>query len=257
MRYLRAALLLILGVRPLVAQRDSTARAPVKFVRLLELYDPETQEPLAGVRVLDKVTGNSMTSSASGHVALVPEFVKPTGALLEFRKMGYAPFGPILVDPLSDTTLLVPLRKAAAELPAVVTTDRYTLDLDDGSRGGFERRCAVHNVGCLRDSTLAANPSRVLSEELQLAKAGVVRTCSSSPRRTTCSISIDRCIPRIVIDGFDAPLGMRTWAEIDRSLAPLQVEGIEVYPPGMVPMRYFRGDGSGPTCAVLIWTKVH
>src|SRR5215831_1747138 len=254
MRRLRVVVLLAVGAWPLLAQRDSTARPPVKFLRLLELYDPDTQEPLAGVQVRDKVTGNAMTSSASGHVVLVPEFVKPTGALLEFRKVGYAPLGPILVDPLSDTTLLVPLRKAATPLPTVVTTDRYNLDLDDGSRGGFERRCAVHNVGCVRDSTLAANPSRVLSDELQLAHTGVVRKCDSTLRRTTCSISIDRCTPRIVIDGFDAPLGMRTWAEIDRSLAPLQVEGIEVYPPGMVPMRYFRGAG-GPTCAVLIWTK--
>jgi hypothetical protein len=154
-------------------------------------------------------------------------------------------------------TLLVPLRKAATTLPTVVTTDRYNLDLDDGSRGGFERRCAVHNVACLRDSTLAANPSRVISEELQLSKADVVRTCTSSPRRTSCSISIDRCIPRIVIDGFDAPLGMRTWAEIDRNLSPGQVEGVEIYPPGMVPMRYYQAGGNGATCAVLIWTKVH
>ena len=253
----RASLLLLLSAWPLVAQRDS-ARPPAKFVRLLEVYDPDTQEPIAGVQVLDKLTGNTMTTSATGHVALVPEFVKATGALLEFRKVGFAPLGPILVDPLSDTTLLVPLRKAVTTLPAVVSTDRYNLDLDDGSRGGFERRCAVHNVSCLRDSTLAANPSRVVSEELQLGKAGVVRQCVSNPRRTTCSVSIDGCIPRILIDGFDAPIGMRTWAEIDRSLSPAQLEGIEIYPPGMVPMRYFQGVGNGrPPCAVLIWTKVH
>jgi hypothetical protein len=257
MRRLSALASLLLSALPLLAQRDSTRPPPQAFRRLLELYDPDTQEPIPGVQVLDKLTGNSMTTSATGHVALVPQFVKATGALLEFRKVGYAPLGPILVDPLSDTTLLVPLRKAAVGLPAVVSTDRYNLDLDDGNRGGFDRRCAVHNVSCLRDSTLAANPSRLVSEELQLAKAGVARKCSPSPRRTTCSVSIDECTPRIVIDGFDAPLGMRTWPEIDRNLSPAQIEGIEIYPPGMVPMRYFQANGNGrPSCAVLIWTKV-
>jgi hypothetical protein len=258
LRFRILALLLTTAV-PVIAQRDSAAppRPPVKFLRLLQLYDPDTQEPVAGVQVLDKVTGNSMTTSATGHIALVPEFVKATGALLEFRKLGYAPLGPILVDPLSDTTLLIPLRKAVVGLPTVVTTDRYNLDLDDGSRGGFDRRCAVHNVSCLGDSTLAANPSRSITEELQLAKAGVVRKCGSSARQTSCSVSIDGCTPRIVIDGFDAPLGMRSWAEIDRNLSPAQIEGIEIYLPGMVPMRYFQAAGNGrPSCAVLIWTKL-
>jgi len=107
--------LLILVVAPTLGAQDS-----VHFRRLIGVFDGDTQLPIVDAEVKDRLTGNSMRTSKTGHVALVPGFVRSTGAWLEIRN----------------------------------------LSADAGRRGGFEVRCQSKLVSCVRDSVFTRIPRK-------------------------------------------------------------------------------------------------
>jgi len=128
--------------------KDST-KHELSFRRLIPVYDTATQTGIAGAKVFDRLTRDSMPTSASGHVALVPGFVNASGALLEISKEGYTTAGPILVDPTVDAVVEVPMSKLvtrplATMLPSVITTAKFNLGEDRGGWSTFDdrrRRC--------------------------------------------------------------------------------------------------------------------
>lgn len=250
----------------------------VHFTRLIQVYDPETQAGIAGAVVRDRITGNSVKTSSTGHVALVPGFVKAGGALLEIRMVGYEPVGPFFVDPTSDTTVLVPMSKVVASLPAMVTTDRYRIDTDRGEWAGFEQRCSVRHAACFNESDLSAHPSAKLYDFLVKAD-GIVPQCSVSQVKIarispTSSAQTDKenilpsnclakmhkaagpglCTPTYFVDGHEwSPLGGYAQNQLEGPFGPTQIKGIEVYESQKPRPLRFEADA---LCGVIvIWTR--
>lgn len=218
------------------------------FQRLVAVYDAETQLPIAGAEVKDRLTGNSMQTSPTGHVALVPGFVRSTGALLEIRKVGYAPLGPLVLDPTIDTTVIVVMHRVAV-LPTVTATEHFNLTADAGRRGGFEARCQSKLVSCVGDSTFSANPSKTLRDFL--TQTGAIRADAKMHGPTG-----GECQPYYFVNGFRyTPTGRRPVIEqINSDYPTVNLEGAEVYRSDQP--RPLRFEGGIPPCgAIVLWTK--
>jgi hypothetical protein len=251
--------------------------ATPKFVRLGIVYDSVTQEVIANAIVRDRNTGNFVRTSASGHFALTPTFVKETGAYLEVMAPGYEKVGPFLVDPTASPMIEAKMVKVATSLPAMVTTEKYRVDRDLGQREGFAMRCRSGHVDCTDEETLVAHPTWTLYDFIKKAE-GVQPWCGDSPVKfaklnpqllqpdpqakktpATCLAKMTptsgtgRCTPTYFLNGFEwAPLAGES--QIDLSgFSPSQLEGIEVYDSiRSRPMRF----GGDPFCGVVvIWTK--
>lgn len=99
--------------------------APQRLLRVLDLYDAETEEPVADAEVKDKFTGATARSTRTGNVGLVaPDFVRAgtSATVVVVRKLGYDSLS-VFVDLTDSTRLAIGLtRSAATRLPTVVTT---------------------------------------------------------------------------------------------------------------------------------------
>jgi hypothetical protein len=238
-----------------IALRAQTAPT---FRRLVGVYDAETQLPIVGAEVKDRLTGNSMQTSETGHVALVPGFVRSTGALLEIRKVGYAPLGPLVLDPTIDTTVIVVMHHVAV-LPTVTSTEHFNITADAGRRGGFEARCQSKLVSCVNDSTFAANPSKKLLDFL--AQTGDIRVRCGGSRSGGCDAKLrgptgGECQPYYFVNGFRyTPTGRGPVIEqIGSDYPTVNLEGAEVYQSDQP--RPLRFEGGIPPCgAIVLWTK--
>lgn len=237
-----------------VSAQDSSAAAPAHCLRVVYVYDSLTQQPIEDAEIRDLVTGNTVKTSRTGNAGLVPEFVRASGAMLEIRKVGYAPAGPLRVDPLVPTPFAVAMSAAVAQLPTVVTRANFQMSKDAGSRAGFETRCASGQPTCFRGDSISQYPSRGLGEFIRFTptvhdKAG--RMWAAGP---------GLCLPTFYVDGMvwqspplPNPLAGPTDTE-PSPFNPLNVKGIEVYPSGQV--RPPRFGGGNPSCgAIVICTK--
>jgi hypothetical protein len=133
-RLLLAALMCLFFAAGLTAQaRSDSAAGDVKvsskdsaitFLRLFQVFDPDAQEPIVGAEVTDMITGNHVSTSASGHFALRPGFVLAKGAIIQIKKLGYEPINLGFVDPLmgQDKNTQIPMVKVAVTLPVVDVT---------------------------------------------------------------------------------------------------------------------------------------
>ncbi len=257
---------------PAAAQQHDTSAA---FHRLLQVYDPETQEGIEGVQILDKITGNSVRTSPTGHVVLVPQFVRRSGALLVLRKIGYDSIGPLFIDPQSDTTLLIPMSRATTTLPKVEVNAHFNINTDAGLRDGFARRCTVSTVACVTEDAFTANPSMPLSGFLT-KMTGILPNCgAATPHGKKQSVPSrggrvpdcvkmrgagaqagELCIPTFYVDGFARGYDTNTLDQLEEFLAATDVKGMEVYLSGEpVPLRLGEGAGNVGCGSVVIWTK--
>lgn len=243
------------GVLALCFSTALGAQDAPTFRRLVGVFDAVTQWPIAGAEVTDRLTGNSMTTSATGHVALVPGFVRSTGAWLTVRKVGYAPVGPLILDPTVDTTVNVMMQQAVS-LPTVTTTEHYSLSKDEGRRGGFESRCQSKLVSCVRDSAFAANPAKKLADFL--TQTGAVRL---KCERSGCDVkmhtaTVGECVPFYFINGISyTPHGRGPIVEqIGADFPTVDLEAAEVYRSEQPkPLRF---EGGIPPCgSIVLWTK--
>ncbi len=271
MRFLSAIALLVAGI----------AVAPVASAQrpaLLGVYDAQTGAPIQGAVVRDTLGAQALTS-ADGVVALT--YVNAIGpfVLLEIRKVGYRPLHvKVRADSLRDRTELLeplPLGEANA-LPAVVTTAKYNVRLDSGLWNGFAARCTVETVRCFKFDELAERPSDALVDFLDRAggmtpQCGTTMTRGARPRRVTGSggrtldcvkmrgtgvLAAKLCVPTYYLDGFARGNAENTLDQIEESLNPGDVKGIEVYMSGdPVPARWDGGGGNVGCGAVVIWTK--
>ena len=96
-----------------------------RLIRILDVYDAETEEPVADAEVRDKFTGATARSSRTGNVGLVaPDFVRAgtSATVLVVRKLGYDSLS-VFVDLTDSTRLAIGLKRSSATtLPTVVTT---------------------------------------------------------------------------------------------------------------------------------------
>src|SRR5262249_43271108 len=206
--------------------------------------------------------------SADGVVALTYVSVVGPFVMLEIRKVGYRPLHiRIKADSLTDRTeLLEPLPLGASnELPAVVTTAKYNIALDSALWNGFAMRCTVSTVQCFKFDELAARPSSNLVDFLDkaggmISQCGTTMTRGARPRRVTGSgartldcvkmrgIGLQAaklCVPTYYVDGFLRGYAENTLDDIEQSLKPTEVKGIEVYRPGEpIPARWSEAVGN-------------
>jgi hypothetical protein len=232
------------------------AQTAPAFRRLVGVFDADTQLPIVGAEVKDRLTGNSMQTSETGHVALVPGFVRSTGAFLEIRKVGYAPLGPLVLDPTIDTTVIVVMHHVAV-LPTLTSTEHFNISADAGRRGGFEARCQSKLASCVRDSTFTANPAKKLLDFL--AQTGAVRVKCGGSRG--CEIKLrgptgGECQPYYFVNGFRYTPTSRgpVIEQISLDYPTVNLEGAEVYQSDQP--RPLRFEGGTPPCgSIVLWTK--
>jgi hypothetical protein len=143
------AWLIVLAASIAGAQADSTplSKVPAFRRRLIGIYDSQSGDPVAGVRISDVLSGVSMVTSRTGTAALI--FVPEGVRILRLQKLGYE----VQTFPLSiiesDTSSLTMTMRRATELAAMITTDSAS------SFGGavsarlqaWERRRKSHNGG--------------------------------------------------------------------------------------------------------------
>jgi hypothetical protein len=245
---------------------------------LLGVYDARSGDPIQGAIVRDTLGAQALTS-ADGVVALT--YVSAIGpfVLLEIRKVGYRPLHlRIKADSLTALTeLLEPLPLGASnELPAVVTTAKYNIALDSALWNGFAARCTVETVRCFKFDELAVRPSSNLVDFLDKAggmtpQCGSTMTRGARPRRVTGSggrtldcvkmrgIGVQAaklCVPTYYVDGFMRGYRENTLDDLEQSLKPGDVKGIEVYMSGEpIPARWSAAAGNDGCGSVVIWTK--
>lgn len=186
---------------PLAAQ-DATARAaPVAAyrARLLGVFDEASGEPLAGVRVLDVLNGNSAQTTRTGTVSLA--FLPDGGSLVRLQKIGYATQTLTVKISPADTTPVTVMLAHVTELPKVVTRDAQPSYISPNLRG-FQERMKTENGYFIDDSTLRKNEGRPLANLLS-TKPGVIiaRGMSSSAylqRSPRCNNGLP---PEVYLDG--------------------------------------------------------
>ena len=245
---------------------------------LLGVYDARSGDPVHGAIVRDTLGAQALTS-VDGIVALT--YITAVGpfVMLEIKKVGYRPLHiRIKADSLMDLTeLLEPLPLGASnELPAVVTTAKYNIALDSALWNGFAARCTVSTVRCFNFEELAARPASNLVDFLDKAggmtpQCGTTMTRGARPRRVMGSggrtldcvkmrgIGLQAnklCVPTYYVDGFVRGHAENTLDQIEESLKPGEVKGIEVYMPGEpIPARWSTAAGNEGCGSVVIWTK--
>jgi hypothetical protein len=226
--------------------------------RIIGVYDRRSGAVIEDAEVTDILSGTHVATTVTGTAPL--DFVVYQGdfALIEIRKIGFQPVKMILHR--SDTTsITLVLERTAVELPAVVTTEKYRLDLDEGSRFGFVRRCGEPHIMCFAEDSLAARGTSTIADVLK--HSGLTVKCAGAGTNSGRNRSLPSCtVPGCVwfIDGFRfQPYPFKKsdaiYPEIEKMLGPTQLAGIEVYKlPGPVPMKY---QDAFADCSVVLWTK--
>lgn len=183
-----------MSTRNVTAQkRDSSGTA---HVRIIGIFDGKTGDPVAGVQVRDSFSGDFALSTITGTVALSFVTFRGDAAVVELRKLGYAPMQLFLTR--GDEAPLTEIMEPVPMLAPVLTTEKYRLDRDAGLREGFDVRCAAKNITCVRDSTLLAHPLVNMADLLLTAPGITIGSCASDGRATAKreahSVAAWRCI---------------------------------------------------------------
>lgn len=259
----------------LPAQVDSTplSKVPAYRRRLIGIYDDKSGDPIAGVRVLDVLSGTSMATSKTGTAVLI--FVPEGVRILRVQKVGYE----VQTFPLSiiesDTGSITLTMHRVVELPAVVTTaDSSTAASGPVSRRlqAFEERRKSHNGGFfVSEATLRRGDGKSLASVLaaQLPALALDRRSGNK----TMVVQSPRCMdgtksgpPAVYIDGVafteDAAEVGRMRRLGNFSLPPVDIQrfsvedlaGVEWYPDNSLLPPDVPHDGS--RCgALLLWTR--
>jgi hypothetical protein len=253
-------------VREPIARASAAAVQPA---RILGVFDDENGQPLAGVEVMDMLTGTSALTTATGTVNLV--FLSPGGSLVRLRKVGYAVENMSIPMSPSDTAAITVVMKRATELPAVITRDSAPHYISPALRG-FEQRRASHTAGYFIDEkALRKEDNRPLGNVLIAHAPGVtVKQISSaafllkSPR---CSnggqpdVYVDGVMighaPDIRWPGSSRVRGSADTRDVPIDLSQFQVSdlgGVEYYPDNAAMPAQFSRTSTG--CgALMLWTR--
>jgi hypothetical protein len=271
---LALALFALCFASSLHAQTDT---GHVEPLRLIGILDAKTGDWINRATVRDTLGTETQTTRYG--VATLNVLTPIAGFyLLEIRKEGYIPRRIRLRADTSYEIMFAlqpnPLGNAA-QLPAVVTTERQLLQNDAGERRGFFERCQVKTVQCVGRAELDRRPTGNLDNVVGM-QPGIHRECAAvshgavfnpAPRPSFgdqlfgCLIQMRSplggyCTPTYFVDGFEwLPLGGRSQAQIDQSLPPQKIEGIEIYEPNDPHPPRFSGPIFGSCGMVVIWTR--
>jgi hypothetical protein len=256
------------------AQIDTAGTEPL---RLIGVLDAKTGDWINRAIVRDTLGTETLTTRYG--VATLNVLTPIAGFyLIEIRKEGYMPRR---IRLRADTSYAImfalepnPLGNAT-QLPAVVTTERQRLQNDPGERRGFFDRCQVKTVQCVGRAELDRRPTGNLDNIVGM-QPGIHRECAAVSHGAVfnpaarpvyddqlfgCLIQMRSplggyCTPTYFVDGFEwLPLGGRSQAQIDQSLPPKKIEGIEIYEPNDPHPPRFSGPIFGSCGMVVIWTR--
>jgi hypothetical protein len=284
----QGAILIASAILLSVTRANAQDTAKTHPVRILEVRDAESKELVVGADVTDILTNHTMRTSEDGAIGLfVPQFVREDGAVLRITKLGYRSTGPLIVNPIGDTTIVVLMTRQVAELPTVATTAAYNLNTDPGERSGIAARCAYKTDFCVGTKELMTSPTKSTSEFLKSAP-GVIVKCSQGnadfdteslgsimlgPRgrakvdgsnaHTTCNATMaplslppKRCVPTFFVNGqiqMHAGTTVSILDQVDAAYPNQDLFTIEVFDSFHPRPLKFTGD---PLCgAIVIWTK--
>jgi hypothetical protein len=164
---LAAAFYVSLGSASASAQRDSTQAHP----RLLGVFDEMTGAPIAGVRILDLLTGISALTTPTGTVSLF--FLQDGGGLVRVQKIGYEQQTlTVAISPVDTSPITLVLRRVR-ELPTVVTRADSAPHYLSPALRGFEERRRRESGTFIGEDVLRKNEGRPLGNLLLGRAAGV------------------------------------------------------------------------------------
>jgi hypothetical protein len=257
------------------AQSDSTtlSKVPAYRRRLIGIYDDKSGDPVAGVRVLDVLSGTSMVTSKTGTAVLI--FVPEGVRILRVQKVGYE----VQTFPLSiiesDTGSLTLTMHRVVELPAMVTKADSSPEVSgpvSRRMQAFEARRTSHNGGFfVTEATLRRGNGKALASVLTAQVPGLALDRRSGNK--TMVVQSPRCMdgtksgpPAVYIDGVAFTEDMAEVGRMRRagnfSLPPVDIQrfsvedlaGVEWYPDNSLLPPDVPHDGS--RCgALLLWTR--
>jgi len=150
------------------------AQKPQPRSRLLGTFDEITGEPVAGVRVLDLLTGISALTTATGTVSLA--FLQKGGGLVRVQKIGYEPQTlTVAISPVDTLPITLVLRRVS-ELPTVVTRADSAPHYLSTALRGFEERRRRESGTFIGEDELRKHHGRRLGNLLRNRAAGVKLT---------------------------------------------------------------------------------
>jgi hypothetical protein len=161
----------LISAQAVFAQGDSAVHIPLYRARLVGVYDATAGEPLAGVRIIDVLSGSFVETGANGaaHLAFLPQ----GASILRLTKVGFAPKTfPVEISP-RDTGGITILMDRVQELPKVVTTSDAVKATSPRLRG-FEQRRKSEAGYFITEEQLRKNDGRPLANVLTSSAPGVV-----------------------------------------------------------------------------------
>jgi hypothetical protein len=204
--------------------------------------------PFAGAQVLLHGSGLADTTDADGAYALDS---LPTGTyMLEGRAMGFAPRR-VAVDLRDDRPAVVNLA-LDARVPMLETVAVYGRRSARHDVGGFLRRAGGGSGHFITADAIEERHAYSVPDLLRMTPG--VRVQPSGGFGTVITMrgpsSLQgECLPAVFLDGVFLHEGA---VELERTVTPAQVLGIEIYNgPATVPAEFQRGQCG----AIVVWTK--
>lgn len=235
----------LLSGSALAAQQPNRASGTVKG-----LIRDDAGKAVPAVEVTAGVDGPRIRSDSLGGFVFA---ALPAGpATLYFRRLAYAPDTATIDVPANDTTNIdVTLTVVAQHLSAVVVQDdpnyrRLLRDFESRRRAGFGH--------FITRADIERRQPRVMSEMLRLIPGAVLVPGPAGTERLRFSRSAGSrdCPPQYWMDG----LPVDRYFNID-DIAPMDVEGVEIYAGPSVTPPQFAGMNTTAACGtVAIWTRV-
>ena len=172
--------------------------------RVLGVYDEDTGEPLAGVRVLDIATGFSAQTTATGTVSLV--FLPDGGSLVRLQRIGYQPRTMAVAISPKDTAPLTIVMRQLVNLPAMLATAKNSTPVISPQLNGFAERMRRGFAGYfVGDSVLRSEENRRLGDVLRSHAPGL--RLAEGPASAVFQLKTPRCQgnsagpPQVYLDG--------------------------------------------------------
>jgi len=133
---------------------------------LLGAYDEQSGAPLAGVEVMDVMSGTTAHTTPTGTVSLA--FLPDGGSLVRLRKVGYAPLTlTVAISPKDSAPFTVLLRRSPRDLPTVVTRHSAPRYISPGLHGFGERMRAGLGGQFVDEGSLRKMDGDVMSNVLR------------------------------------------------------------------------------------------
>ncbi len=233
----------------------------------LRVADEGTQAPLPGVRVTVQGVGDREWNTDERGGVLVA-VARDARAVIQLRRMGYAPLT-VMVPALSDSTeLQVVLQRAVQSLDTAKIVGDASSTMFAGfegrrlrgagsatfiTRDQIEKQLAIRTIDVVRRAagTRVIDSSGVLLVASSRGSKAVIGGGAAGVKGGKGGFDLAPCVMRVAVDGSLREAGFSLDA-----IAPSELHGVEVYPgPATMPAE-FSGLRKDAYCGlVMIWTR--